>query len=308
MHRNATFLHKADGSRWPTTTGRRRLETHDGACAVVAGVDIGVLQLRGDHVTLVGVRPTSYKKRKSGLNHCRFSNSPLGGIGCIGACLIPLFAPKSGDSCQLRVSALGHLLFVFTSWYDSTKLARIEASCSEIGRILVVHSMGNECHLVLKDKTTISIRSQYDLISSTKRGIRSSLLTHWLVISGERGSRGRGADGYIIEKQSASLRAVYHHFFASSSRCSILLHHNKTFPHAANEVKEFLAADEWSPSPALHTVRPLKEVTLISSEIKGHTRGYATCTKAGKVAVIVFEWYAKDELGIFKIIRSIGPC
>ncbi|GBP88601.1 hypothetical protein EVAR_25100_1 [Eumeta japonica] len=33
---------------------------------------------------------------------------------------------------------------------------------------VVVHSMGNECHLVLKDKTTISIRSQYDLISSTK--------------------------------------------------------------------------------------------------------------------------------------------
>ncbi|GBP10376.1 hypothetical protein EVAR_5687_1 [Eumeta japonica] len=29
-------------------------------------------------------------------------------------------------------------------------------------------SMGNECHLVLKDKTTISIRSQYDLISSIK--------------------------------------------------------------------------------------------------------------------------------------------
>ncbi|GBP34036.1 hypothetical protein EVAR_94048_1 [Eumeta japonica] len=33
---------------------------------------------------------------------------------------------------------------------------------------VVVHSMGNECHLVLKDKTTISIRSQYDLISSSK--------------------------------------------------------------------------------------------------------------------------------------------
>ncbi|GBP03997.1 hypothetical protein EVAR_74772_1 [Eumeta japonica] len=51
------------------------------------------------------------------------------------ACVIPLFAPQSGDSCLLRVSALGHLLFVFTSWYDSTKLARIETSCSEIGRI-----------------------------------------------------------------------------------------------------------------------------------------------------------------------------
>ncbi|GBP85564.1 hypothetical protein EVAR_67741_1 [Eumeta japonica] len=50
------------------------------------------------------------------------------------ACVIPLFAPQSGDSCLLRVSALGHL-FVFTSWYDSTKLARIETSCSEIGRI-----------------------------------------------------------------------------------------------------------------------------------------------------------------------------
>ncbi|GBP15067.1 hypothetical protein EVAR_6708_1 [Eumeta japonica] len=33
---------------------------------------------------------------------------------------------------------------------------------------VVVHSMGNECHLMLKDKTTISIRSQYDLISSAK--------------------------------------------------------------------------------------------------------------------------------------------
>ncbi|GBP60171.1 hypothetical protein EVAR_41862_1 [Eumeta japonica] len=32
---------------------------------------------------------------------------------------------------------------------------------------VVVHSMGNECHLALKDKTTISIRSQYNLISST---------------------------------------------------------------------------------------------------------------------------------------------
>ncbi|GBP25016.1 hypothetical protein EVAR_94311_1 [Eumeta japonica] len=50
-------------------------------------------------------------------------------------CVIPLFAPQSDDSCLLRVSALGHLLFVFTSWYDSTKLARIETSCSEIGRI-----------------------------------------------------------------------------------------------------------------------------------------------------------------------------
>ncbi|GBP01018.1 hypothetical protein EVAR_2297_1 [Eumeta japonica] len=47
----------------------------------------------------------------------------------------PLFAPQSGDSCLFRVLALGHLLFVFTSWYDSTKLARIETSCSEIGRI-----------------------------------------------------------------------------------------------------------------------------------------------------------------------------
>ncbi|GBP75986.1 hypothetical protein EVAR_32237_1 [Eumeta japonica] len=26
------------------------------------------------------------------------------------ACVIPLFAPQSGDSCLLRVSALGHLL------------------------------------------------------------------------------------------------------------------------------------------------------------------------------------------------------
>ncbi|GBP81202.1 hypothetical protein EVAR_58040_1 [Eumeta japonica] len=51
------------------------------------------------------------------------------------ACVIPLFAPQSGDSCLLRVSALGHLLFVFTSWYDSMKLARIETSCSEIGQI-----------------------------------------------------------------------------------------------------------------------------------------------------------------------------
>ncbi|GBP30255.1 hypothetical protein EVAR_94565_1 [Eumeta japonica] len=51
------------------------------------------------------------------------------------ACVIPLFAPQSGDSCLLRVLALGHLLIVFTSWYDSTKLARIETSCSEIGRI-----------------------------------------------------------------------------------------------------------------------------------------------------------------------------
>ncbi|GBP68729.1 Uncharacterized protein F54F2.9 [Eumeta japonica] len=52
------------------------------------------------------------------------------------ACVIPLFAPQSGDSCLLRVSALWHLLFVFTSWYDSTKLARIETSCSKIGRLL----------------------------------------------------------------------------------------------------------------------------------------------------------------------------
>ncbi|GBP86240.1 hypothetical protein EVAR_57361_1 [Eumeta japonica] len=51
------------------------------------------------------------------------------------ACVIPLFAPQSGDSCLLRVSALEHILFVFASWYDSTKLARIETSCSEIGRI-----------------------------------------------------------------------------------------------------------------------------------------------------------------------------
>ncbi|GBP80114.1 hypothetical protein EVAR_55932_1 [Eumeta japonica] len=51
------------------------------------------------------------------------------------ACVIPLCAPQSGDSCLLRLSALGHLLFVFTSWHDSTKLARIETSCSEIGRI-----------------------------------------------------------------------------------------------------------------------------------------------------------------------------
>ncbi|GBP85540.1 hypothetical protein EVAR_58075_1 [Eumeta japonica] len=39
---------------------------------------------------------------------------------------------------------------------------------------VVVHSMGNECHLVLKDKTTISIRSQYDLISSTKHPVTST--------------------------------------------------------------------------------------------------------------------------------------
>ncbi|GBO99802.1 hypothetical protein EVAR_74212_1 [Eumeta japonica] len=32
------------------------------------------------------------------------------------ACVIPLFAPQSGDLCLLRVSALGHFLFVFTSW------------------------------------------------------------------------------------------------------------------------------------------------------------------------------------------------
>ncbi|GBP85569.1 hypothetical protein EVAR_64560_1 [Eumeta japonica] len=51
------------------------------------------------------------------------------------ACVIPLFAQQFGDSCLLRVSALGHLLFVFTSWYDSTKLARIETTCSEIERI-----------------------------------------------------------------------------------------------------------------------------------------------------------------------------
>ncbi|GBP36773.1 hypothetical protein EVAR_28114_1 [Eumeta japonica] len=31
------------------------------------------------------------------------------------ACVIPLFATQSGDSCLLRVSALGHLLFVLTS-------------------------------------------------------------------------------------------------------------------------------------------------------------------------------------------------
>ncbi|GBP68671.1 hypothetical protein EVAR_47677_1 [Eumeta japonica] len=72
------------------------------------------------------------------------------------ACVIPLFAPQSDDSCLLRVSALGHLLFVFTSWYDSMKLARIETSCSEIGRIHrgIVHK-------------TISYRAERAPISAT---------------------------------------------------------------------------------------------------------------------------------------------
>ncbi|GBP42351.1 hypothetical protein EVAR_29608_1 [Eumeta japonica] len=42
---------------------------------------------------------------------------------------------------------------------------------------VVVHSMENECHLVLKDKTTISIRSQYDLISSTKTPLPTVIVT-----------------------------------------------------------------------------------------------------------------------------------